>query len=195
MAILSKMRGGEYGDTKPTRKLKKDKPGRKAGPRANAWQKIRSKGLGDSLAYRDVHGEQQLERGEIGQMRTATLPITISIISGVLMLVLLWLLTGLGGFAQGKISGGFVANEQKAEMKASVELGVPQYWLQTEQRIGQSAMMKSASSVSIQPVRSSMTPATSREPRCPGHSGTSRRPSWPRLPRESTPRTSPLMTA
>ena len=141
MAIL-KTRGGDYTDAKPTRRLKREKAAPKAGPRATAWEKMRSRGLAESSEYRDVHGEQQLERGEIGKMRTKTLPVTVAVITGLLVLVLTWLVIGLGGYAYNMVSGGFSNNEQRAQMRASVELGVPQYWLQTEQRIGTSAMMR-----------------------------------------------------
>lgn len=122
-------------DTAPSKKYKASKGGGKLGPKASSWDRIRNRSTKDTIANRDVHGAQQLERGEIGRIRGEGLPKTAAIVIGILAAVLAWVLWGLGGAITGTVSNltDRGSSQFEAELKQAKELGVQPYF-RVEQR-------------------------------------------------------------
>ena len=145
MGLMSRVRGrSDYvggslskGSRRPS--LPKSRPG----PNASNWDQFNALPVEEQDAYRDVQGNQQLERGELGKMRTARLPDTLALVAGVLAAVLIWLALGLVGYGHAMISDGIgKQGAYKAEIAKSMQLGVPQYWVHSTRPIGSSSLTK-----------------------------------------------------
>lgn len=61
-------------------------------PKASSWDKISSRQAGETLANREVHEQQQLDRAERLQLRSKTPGTVLAVIAGVLVAVVMWVL-------------------------------------------------------------------------------------------------------
>ncbi|KQU35749.1 type IV secretory system conjugative DNA transfer family protein [Rhodococcus sp. Leaf233] len=130
-------------DTAPSKKYKAAKGSGKLGPKASSWDRIRNRSTKDTIANRDVHGAQQLERGEIGRVRGEGLPKTAAIVIGILAAILAWTVWGLAGALTGTVSNltDRGSSQFEAELKQAKELGVQPYF-RVQQRGQNSAVEK-----------------------------------------------------
>lgn len=117
-------------DMAPSKKYKRSKGSDKLNPKATAWDRIRNQSTKDSIANRDVHGEQQLERGEIGRVRGESLPKTAAVVLGILAAIAVWVVWGLGGAISAGVSNAMDKGDAQfeAELKQAKELGVQPYF-------------------------------------------------------------------
>ena len=127
-------------DKAPSKKYKAGKGSGKLSPKASAWDRIRNQSSKDTIANRDVHGEQQLERGEIGRIRGETLPKTAAIIVGILAALAVWVGWGLAGAVAGGVSNmrDSGSSQFEAELKQAKELGVQPYFRTEDRSVGNS---------------------------------------------------------
>lgn len=65
-------------------------------PDATNWEKVSAKDHGDTLANRDVYEDQQLDRSRIKQKMSKTSRTWVSVIAGVLVFALAWILFTMG---------------------------------------------------------------------------------------------------
>lgn len=127
-------------DKSPSKKYKAGKGGGKLGPKASAWDRIRNQSTNDSIANRDVHGEQELERGELGRVRGETLPKVAAIVIGILVALVVWVGWGVVGAIAGGVGNAMNSQDSlvEAELKQAKELGVQPYFRVEERRAGNS---------------------------------------------------------
>lgn len=98
---------------------------------ADAWGQMSELDTSQKSAYRDVHTNQQLRRGEMGDVRGYAMPRTAGITVGVLVFILLWLLWGFFGWVASFIG---IGGDDDAEL--AEELGVAPYVQEDEMPIG-----------------------------------------------------------
>lgn len=72
---------------------------KKVSPRASAWEKISARGAEESLAHREVHDRQQLDRGKIEEVQTKTFSYIVAGIVGVLVFIVAWVMYSLVAFS------------------------------------------------------------------------------------------------
>ncbi|PZU04630.1 MAG: ATPase [Gordonia sp. (in: high G+C Gram-positive bacteria)] len=127
-------------DKGPSKKYKAPKGQGKLGPKASAWDRIRNQRSTDTIANRDVHGEQQLERGELGSIRGEALPKAAAIALGILTVLLVWVIWGVVGAASGGVNNAMnkESSQFEAELKQAKELGVQPYFRVEERATGNS---------------------------------------------------------
>lgn len=96
-------------------------------PGASAWDKIRGRSYDETLDNRDVHGSQQLDRSEIGQIKSKKPRQILAIIVGIILAVLTWMILsmltmmffGVTSMAAG-LGGGESSSEQSYYVKDHV---------------------------------------------------------------------------
>lgn len=102
-------------------------------PSGTAWDHLQSQGSEDTLANRDVHYKQQLERGEIEQRRS---PILVEVAAGGIALfvfILMWITWGVVGYGvsqlapHGSDSGSGSQAVKLLDEDTASQLGVPDY--------------------------------------------------------------------
>lgn len=127
-------------DTAPSKKYKTAKAASKLSPKATAWDRIRNQSTKETTANRDVHGEQQLERGEIGRIRGESLPKTAAVILGILAALVVWVVWGLGGAVSAGVNNAMDKGSAQfeAELKQAKELGVQPYFRVEDRAVGNS---------------------------------------------------------
>ena len=66
-------------------------------PKASNFERLSNRDVNETLKHRDVFEDQQLDRSQIEKVRTMTVRTTASVIAGVLLAILTWvLLSGIG---------------------------------------------------------------------------------------------------
>ena len=119
-------------DSGATKAVKLSRSGgkRKLSTKADAWDRLSSQTLDEQNAYRDVHGSQQLERGELGRKRGDRLPRIGAVVLGVLAALALWIVWGVGGALTGAVGNttSHADKQQVAELEQAQRLGVPGYF-------------------------------------------------------------------
>lgn len=104
---------------------------------ADAWQQMGEQGLGDTMAYRDVHRSQQLRRGKPGQVKSYRLPEIGAAIAGVVAGLLTWVLWGVLGWAYNLASDSFGDGGGGGDsVETAHELGVQGYFRTDEVQMG-----------------------------------------------------------
>lgn len=78
-----------------------------AGPKATAWEKLRSRKAADTLANRDVYRDQQVDRSKIETPETGTSRTVLSVIVGVIVFALTWSLLSMVMLAVSSFSSSF----------------------------------------------------------------------------------------
>lgn len=128
-------------DTAPSKQYRASSGSPKLSPKASAWDRIRNQSTKETIANRDVHGEQQLERGELGQVRGEGLPKAAAVVVGILAALAVWVLWGLGGALSAGVSNTLDDGSAvfEAELKQAKELGVQPYFRVEDRQVGNSA--------------------------------------------------------
>lgn len=101
--------------------------------RADAWKSLSRQDNSDSMAYRDVHTSQQIERGEIGDKRKPYIALVAGAMAGLILFMIIWLCWGFVGFIAhfASSSAGSGESAPSDEMVATAsEFGVPNYWVE-----------------------------------------------------------------
>ena len=120
---------------------------RKLSPKASAWDQLRNQSIDERYDTRDVHGNQTIQRGEMGDIRGPGMARLVTVLTGVLTLLLVWFAWGMLGYAFQTVSDKMgSANDPMMEYTQS--LGVPPYYVTDSQTVGESPI----SSTCYQPV-------------------------------------------
>lgn len=124
-------------------------------PRASNWEKLQALDPEQTPEYRDVHGDQQLDRRERTTVRSQTLSRAVSTVVVILVAVLLWIIASLGVmlvtnaravFGSGGTSGYYV---QESEVGDAGEMGDCYYPIDAEGEVDRTVCYDDADQVPV----------------------------------------------
>lgn len=106
-------------------------------PKASSWDKVSARKPQETLANREVHDDQQLDRGKLQRRRSRTPGVVVAVITGVFVTIVAWLMysliataiVSLSASMAGGLTGGSTSADQPGayykEMTVSGDNGKP----------------------------------------------------------------------
>lgn len=103
---------------------------KKLSPKASNWDRIKNQRSEDSIANRDVFENQQLDRSDLGKVKTPTWRVVLALTAGLITAIAVWVVWSVGamgihaaGEAIGDMSGGEKAAYYDSEVRLNGEGG------------------------------------------------------------------------